>query len=136
MGVRRAALAMVALAAVPATAAAAERPTALPTITRTVAVGHAQGTSCREQGGAGRTTTTYRAPMSGFATFRLSAPRGDWDLAVFSGDRLAGASQGFRARELVQAWVASGQQLTVQACRRTGTSRTARVSISLLDVKP
>ena len=81
----------------------------------------------------------YRAPMSGFVNVRLSGPRrGDWDLAVFDrrSKTLLASSQAFRSRELAQTWVASGQRLTIQACRRSGRGRSARVSTQLVDVKP
>ena len=127
--------AIAALLLVPATAAA--EGTSLPPVTKTLTVAKAKRTSCLTQGArAGRALTTYRAPMSGYVTVRLAARRGDWDLSVFRGRGGVGASQGFGAREVVQTWVGSGDVLTIQGCRRTGSARTARVSATLLDVAP
>ncbi len=64
--VRSAAIGALALA-VPAAAQAAA-PASLPTVTRTVSAASA--------------ATTYTAPISGYVTARLSAPRGDWDIEV------------------------------------------------------
>ncbi|HYH58219.1 MAG TPA: M14 family zinc carboxypeptidase [Thermoleophilaceae bacterium] len=81
---------------------------------------------------------TWRAPMSGFVNVRLSGARNaDWDLAVFdaASKRRMGSSQAFGSTELVQTWVTSGQALSIQGCRRSG-SRTAALEVQLVDVAP
>ncbi|HEV2999245.1 MAG TPA: M14 family zinc carboxypeptidase [Solirubrobacteraceae bacterium] len=134
------AAALAALLLVPATAAAsaaAGTGASLPPVVKTLTVPTASHASCLTTGAAaGRASTAYRAPMSGYLTVRLAAARGDWDLAVLQNGRGAGASQGFGAREVVQTWVQAGDALTVQGCRRSGRARQARVSMTLLDAKP
>jgi hypothetical protein len=87
----------------------------------------------------GTDATTWRAPMSGFVTVRSAASdRSDWDLDVHdaaSGRRL-GASHGFGSHEVVQTWVQAGQRLVVQARRRSGSARTLRLAVRLVDVAP
>ena len=59
---------------------------------------------------------------------RLDADAGDWDLAVFdaeSGDDVAGSAAA-GPDELAQGFVAEGQELVVQACRRSGERRERR----------
>jgi hypothetical protein len=115
------------LIAVPGVAqAATERPALLPAVKRALT---ANATSCA--------TTTYRAPMSGFVTARLTG-KGDWDLLLLdSSKRELSTSQGFGGAETTQAWVAAGQQLVAKACRRDAKAgRTANVRFILADVKP
>lgn len=130
-------VALAALLLLPAAASAAGSGTSLPPVVKTLTVDTAKRTSCLSTGaGAGRASTAYRAPMSGYLTVRLAAARGEWDLAVLRNGSGAGASQGFGAREVVQTWVQAGDVLTVQGCRRSGTARRARVAMTLLDVEP
>ncbi|MCW2958833.1 MAG: cpt, partial [Solirubrobacterales bacterium] len=82
--------------------------------------------------------TVYRAPISGFLDVRLAAARGDWDLGLrdAASGRSLGSSRSFGRREVVQTWVAAGQRILVQGCRRTGGSPSAKVALELVDVKP
>lgn len=80
------------------------------------------------------TSTTYRAPLTGFLDARLRG-RGDWDLELrdASGGVLA-ASRGFGGREVAQAWVRGGRRVTARACRERGAGPTARVTFRLAQV--
>src|SRR5690606_2679020 len=50
--------------------------------------------------------------------------------------RALGAGQGFGGRETAQTWVAAGQRVVAQGCRREGAGRRARVRFVLADVEP
>jgi hypothetical protein len=135
------ALLVVAALALPATAAATS-PRLLPPVTTHLTAAKKAERVCASRllstSKRGIARAAYTAPMSGFANVRLSARRGDWDLVVFdaaSGRRM-GSSQAFRSNELVQTWVTSGQRLRIQACRRSGRARHARLAIRLADVTP
>src|SRR4051812_5260284 len=128
------------IAAVPGTAPAA--PAMLKPVLDTLTAPTAVARSCEAAAGSsllGVDKATYVAPMSGYVTVRGDAPStSDWDLAVFdaaSGRRL-GASQGFGSNEVVQTWVAAGQRLAIQGCRRHGDAATFNVSTTLVDVAP
>ena len=112
-----AAIAALALAA-PATAA------------ETITVDRAAKRDCLTPaaGERGVHTTRFTAPTTGLVDFRLRAASGDWDLALFDGSSRVGGSAGFGANELARTLVRKGQQLTVQACRRSG--RSARASLA------
>jgi hypothetical protein len=118
--------------------AASAAPTALPADERTLTVNHAAATSCGAGAARGVARTTWTAPMSGFVTVRLGAARGDWDLTLLDAQsrRTLATSNGFRAREVGQTFVQSGQRVLVQGCRRSGPSRQAGVSIRLFDLLP
>src|SRR3954468_4588802 len=133
-------LAAGAIAAVPGGALAA--PTTLQPVLSTLTAPTAVARSCEDSASSallGVDKATYVAPMSGFVTVRGNAPdTSDWDLAVFdaaTGKRL-GASQGFGSNEVVQTWVAAGQRLAIQGCRRHGDAATFNVSTTLVDVAP
>jgi len=82
-------------------------------------------------GAKGYATRSATVPGPGFVTARLAARSGDWDLALFdsaTGERVAG-SAGFGAGEVAQGFVLRGTRLTAQACRRSGTARTARLTM-------
>ena len=128
--------------ALPATAGAAA-PRALPPVEKDLVAAKAVKRTCatrlRGSQARGIDVAAWTAPMSGFVNVRMSgARRSDWDLAVFdraSGRRM-GSSQAFQSTELVQTWVASGQQLTLQGCRRSGRSRSAALEVELIDLEP
>ncbi|HEX2086473.1 MAG TPA: M14 family metallopeptidase [Solirubrobacteraceae bacterium] len=124
------------LVAAPAAADVRSLPPEQSTLTAGTAAARDCSTALR---GSARDTAvrTYRAPISGFVSGRLSARSGDWDLVAFnSAGRAIASSEGFRAQEVVQTWVAAGDRVTFQGCRRTGRSRSARLSIHLVDVEP
>src|SRR3954469_23078271 len=108
----------------PAAAQAAEAPATLPTVTRALSTTAAKA--------------TYTAPISGYVSARLSAAKGDWDLAVRNArtHALVGRSEGFRSDEVVQAWVHAGDRLVAQGVRHGGAARTATITFDLVDVAP
>ncbi|MBI5107020.1 MAG: hypothetical protein HZB46_18900 [Solirubrobacterales bacterium] len=120
-------------------ALAAQRPATLPTVARALGATDTTTAPCATatRAGTGVASTSYRAPMSGYATFRV-AGKGDWDLAVRDVARrgLVGASQGFGGDEVVQSWVQAGQRLRLLACRRDGAAGTARATVDFVDVAP
>ena len=80
--------------------------------------------------GAGVVQQRVTATASGLVRATL-AGSGDWDLAVFdaaSGQPVAGSAS-FGASELAEGVAAKGQPLIVQACRRSGTADTARLTV-------
>src|SRR4051812_25813259 len=90
----------------PSTALAADLPTALPPVERTLVAAASAQNDCTSQplSGAGVAKTTYTAPMSGFVTVRSAgSDTSDWDLALFdsAGGELSG-SQGFGSHEVAQ----------------------------------
>ncbi len=97
--------------------------------------GKAQPQNCIKRplpAGAGvvRRSTTVGGP--GFVTATLKAARGDWDLAVFDATtrRLVAGSANFGADERAQGFSIGRQDLIVQACRRSGSARTAKIVVS------
>jgi hypothetical protein len=124
------------------TAAAAEDPVAtLPAVKHSLSSKQAKRRDCAplaKSRARGVDTATYRAPMDGYATFRLASKRpSDWDLAVYDKrtKRYIGSSAAFGSSEVVQDWVESGQELLIQGCRRSGTGRTATASVVLADLE-
>lgn len=119
----------------PASAAAGE------ILATNVSVADAVKRSCIDEslsGGKGYATRSVTAPASGGLTARLEAPSGDWDLAVFdaqSGRRVSGSAY-FGASEVANGLVAGGQKLTVQVCRRSGSSRTASLTVVSQAIDP
>ena len=99
----------------------------------TVTVSAAKARSCTSAlaaaGAAGVSQRRVTATGLGWFEARLKARSGDWDVAIFDGRtrRLLGGSAGFTAREVAGVKVKPGQRLVVQACRRAGTSRSARL---------
>ncbi|MGH2955241.1 MAG: M14 family zinc carboxypeptidase [Solirubrobacterales bacterium] len=78
-----------------------------------------------------------RAPSLAEVSARLEADSGDWDLAVIdaaSGRTVAGsAARG--PDELAEGFVTAGQELIVQACRRSGSDPTARLDVGFTPVR-
>jgi hypothetical protein len=95
---------------------------------------------CHERLAPGRAGVVQRratAPSEGIVAATLKASGGDWDLAVFdrkTGYPLAQAT-GARSDELATGFVGAGREVVLQACRRTGSSSTARVTLSNTAVK-
>lgn len=82
-------------------------------------------------GGEGYAQRTITAPAPGGITARLEAESGDWDLGIFdaeSGRRIGGSAY-FGSTEIADGLVSDGQELTVQACRRTGAADTAELIV-------
>jgi hypothetical protein len=133
---RLAAVAALAALAVPATAEAAES-TRLPTQAVALTSAQAVARDCTDRllaaRAAGVTRHRYEAPVEGAVTFRIAGGRraGDWDLALFdaSGRKLAASANG-AATEVVSAWTHAGDRLTLQACRRSGSARSVRLTVA------
>lgn len=127
------ALAVAACCAAPAAAA----PTSSESFSLSVRTARQQDCATRSVKGAGVARRTVTAPFAGVVSVRLRGPaRADWDLALV--DRASGrtlnGSAGLRARELADSRVAAGQRVVVQACRRAGTGRRARVTVRFVRV--
>ena len=90
------------------------------------------------EGAAGVAVKRVTAPVRGTLRAELSAASGDWDLGVFdarTGDYVAGAG-GPGPAEVASGPVTEGQALIVQACRRSGTPRTASLSAQVVPAPP
>lgn len=136
----RAAVALVACLAPAASATAATG--TLPAVKGVLTTESAADRTCADRarsGARGVALASYRAPMAGFISTRLSSSdSSDWDLALFdtaSGDRLA-ASESFGSHELAQTWVTAGQRVVIQGCLRKGTARRATVATRFSDLEP
>jgi hypothetical protein len=118
------------LGAVPASAA--------DLLSQTVSSASAVDQSCTTgaRSGAGVVQKRVTVPAASTVTARLRAASGDWDLAIFdaNGGRVVGGSAYRGATEVASGFAAKGNELIVQACRRSGAS-TAQLSVSttLLD---
>jgi Zinc carboxypeptidase len=82
------------------------------------------------ESGGGYAQRTVTLPAAGLAGARLTAPSGDWDLAIFDkrSGRTVSASAGFGAREVAEGFAGGGRELVIQACRRSGGSATAELA--------
>jgi hypothetical protein len=99
-----------------------------------VSTSRAVNQSCDRQplDGDGVATRSLTAPRTGWITAWLDAPgAGDWDLAVFDADngRLVAASTAFGSSEVASGIASKGEQLRLQACRRSGTSERASLDV-------
>jgi hypothetical protein len=99
-----------------------------------VSAGEAVDRDCttRELAGApGVDSRSITAPAFGSIEARLDGGPGDWDLAVLdAGTGATVAGSAFRgSTEVAQGFVTEGQELVVQACRRSGPSDTAELSV-------
>jgi len=121
---------LLALAIGPATASTA----AVSATRATTAACHA---GVRAPGGAVR-TTNYTAPRTGLVRTTLSSTRGDWDVAVFDADsgRLVGAGAAPATSDLAEGFVAAGERLVVQACRRAGAATRAQLRTQTIELAP
>jgi hypothetical protein len=118
--------ALVLLAAAPAGARAAT------VVARTVEATGAHAASCQvhaPRSAPGMRTLHVTAPQTGLLRATLSA-RGDWDLAIFdaTSKRTVAASAAPTGDELAEGFVAAGEPLLIQACRRDGASPRARLT--------
>ena len=106
-------------------------------VTSALTARHAVTRDCTARPLAGRrgvATTRYRAAGDGQVTFNLRAA-GDWDLAIFdSAGTLVGSSAAFAGNEVAQVGLREGTEVLVQACHRTGRSRTATLTTQLARV--
>jgi hypothetical protein len=106
-----------------------------------VSVGEAVDRDCTNHalgGAAGVDSLSITAPHLGVVQARLDGAQGDWDLAVIdaqSGATVAGSA--YRgATEVAEGFVAEGQELVVQACRRSGGGGSADLSVDSTEIHP
>jgi Zinc carboxypeptidase/RTX calcium-binding nonapeptide repeat (4 copies) len=107
----------------------------------TVSAGDAVDRDCttRELAGApGVDSRSITAPSLAMIEARLDGTGGDWDVAVIdaeSGATVAGSA--YRgSNEVAQGFVTEGQELVVQACRRSGGSESAELTVDATEVEP
>jgi hypothetical protein len=103
-------------------------------LTTSVSASQAATRDCHAQrydGAAGVVQRRVTLPTAGLVGARLDAGSGDWDLAIFDVDtgRLVAGSAGFASREVASGFAGGGRELVVQACRRSGSSGSARVTV-------
>jgi hypothetical protein len=107
-------------------------------LTQTVSAASAVDKSCTggERSGAGVAQKRVIMPAGGEITARLSAASGDWDLAIVdpSDHRVVAGSAYSGADEVASGFAAVGNNLIVQACRRTGGTSSARLSIETIPI--
>jgi hypothetical protein len=84
-----------------------------------------------ERSGAGVARTTFTMPTAGWVTAGLTAASGDWDLAIIdkADNRVVAGSAYAGSDELASGLAVQGSDLVIQACRRSGGSSTATLSI-------
>ncbi|UJA19631.1 peptidase M14 [Thermoleophilia bacterium SCSIO 60948] len=77
------------------------------------------------------------APGLGMLHARLAADSGDWDLAVFDSEtgRIVAASVYPGSEEIASGFVAAPTELIVQACRASGDSESADVSVDFTPIE-
>ena len=129
-GIGLVALAIALVLAVPASAA--------DLLSQTVSAASAVDKSCTsgERSGAGVARRSFTMPAGGEVTARLTAASGDWDLAIVdpSDHRMVAGSAYSGASEVASGFAAVGNNLVVQACRRSGGSSTASLSLESIPI--
>jgi hypothetical protein len=129
-GIGLAVVVLVLMLAVPASAA--------DLLSQTVSAASAVDKSCTsgQRSGAGVAQKSVTMPAGGEITARLSAASGDWDLAIVdpSDHRIVAGSAYSGADEVASGFAAIGNNLIVQACRRSGSASTARLSIETIPI--
>jgi hypothetical protein len=119
--------ALIAIFAVAAPAAHADS-----LLSQTITVPSAGTANCTEQAtGRGILQRRVALPAAGAVAARLTAASGDWDVAIFEArnGRLVSNGAAFGANELASGFVGKPGELIVQACRRKGDSRTAKLTV-------
>lgn len=104
----------------------------------TVRAGDAVARDCAARalppGTPGVATTSWTAAASGLLTTTLNAsPASDWDLAVIRNGEPVGSSGSFGSIEQASIGVTSGDDVLVQACRRSGRDETADIGLGLFE---
>ena len=125
------AAALAALAIAPASASAAQL------IDTAVTAPAAEKRVCHERLAEGDGIVQRRIDLAAASGIRvdLDARGGDWDIGLFDGisRKTIGGSAGFRSDEVAETFHFSGPVI-VQACRRTGTTSTARLSVDAFEL--
>jgi carboxypeptidase T len=104
-----------------------------------VAIPRAVDTSCTATlrgAGDGVAHRNLTAPAAGYLTARLDGASGEWDLAVFKasgGPPVAGSTYA-GAHEVASGYVSADDRLVVQACRRSGSGNTARLTADVEEI--
>ncbi len=111
--------------------------TSQPASAATVSAARATGATCHARLLASRAAvrSEYTAPRTGLLRAALRSAVGDWDLAVFdaaSGRLVGAAAAPAGATDVAEGFVAAGQRLVLQACRRAGASSRALLSTRTL----
>ena len=105
-------------------------------LSQTVAAASALDKSCTSGERTGTSVAQRRVvmPLGGEITASLTSASGDWDLAIIdpSDGRIVAGSAYEGANEVASGFAATGNSLIVQACRRSGSSSTAQLSVQSL----
>ena len=125
-----------AIGAVAPSAAAGQAPVQTTSL-RTGATSSATCHAGARPAGAGIRTTSYTAPRTGLLRATLRAV-GDWDLAVFdaASSRLVAAAAAPAGTDVAEGFVAAGERLVVQACRRAGAATLAQLRTQTVALAP
>jgi hypothetical protein len=113
---------------------------AAPLADRTITANGAGTASCHAHvraPGAGVTARRVIPTQTGLLRATIAA-RGDWDLAVFDArsGRLVAAGAQPAGPELAEGFVAKGEQLVLQSCRRPGAATQARLRAETIVLAP
>jgi hypothetical protein len=107
-------------------------------LSQTVSAASAVDKSCTTgaRSGAGVAQKRVTMPAGGEIVARLTAASGDWDLAIVdpSDHRLVAGSAYSGASEVASGFAAIGNDLIVQACRRSGSSSSAQLSVEAIPI--
>jgi murein tripeptide amidase MpaA len=114
---------------VTASSASAASPVLLPATKTAISVAGAKRLTCATRSVTGSTVSrrSVTAPANGSVTARLAGPSSsDWDLAVVdrATDHVLNGSAELGSTEIATTRVIKGQKLIIQACLRTGSTRT------------
>jgi hypothetical protein len=90
------------------------------------------------EGADGVATRPLPSPGLGYLQVSLSAPAGDWDLAVLDAKRgsVVAASAYSGASEVASGFVFADDELLVQACRRSGDASSADLEAAFTRIEP
>jgi hypothetical protein len=103
----------------------------------TVSAPSAQKRTCHDRLADGAGVVQRRIVLGGVSAIRadLTAASGDWDLGIFDGvtRRTIGGSAQFGSDEIAETFHFSGPVI-VQACRRTGSASSARLTVSATEL--
>src|SRR3954451_6854567 len=107
-------------------------------LSQTVSAASAVDKSCTTgaRSGAGVAQKRVTMPAGGEIVARLTAASGDWDLAIVdpSDHRVVAGSAYSGASEVASGFAAIGNNLIVQACRRSGSSSSAQLSVESIPI--
>lgn len=110
---------------------AADASTVLDTRVATEGVAAAPCQEALRRGAPGVVTRSVLVPGAGQVTVRLDGTDGDWDVALFGADgELVAGSASPDAQEVTSGWATEAATLTVQACRRSGSARSAPIEVA------